>query len=116
MSKFKSFFLTIIFVFASALAAHASSFAGTWVGVGTNNFDVSYDEIIIINVSGSDVYGSYESSQQAGTKWEMKGKITGDGTAEATVFGLGNSVLSFRLKGRKLTYTWQWGKGVLEKQ
>lgn len=115
MFKIKSIFLSIVFLFASSIAVLASPFAGTWTGTGMNNFDVSYSEIIIINVSGSDLWGTYESSQAPGKKWEMRGAVTGDGKAEATVFGLGNALLSFKLKGGKLTYTWEWGKGSLTK-
>ena len=53
--------------------------------------------------------------EEEGEKWEMKGSITGSGKAEATVFGLGNSVLYFTLKGNTLSYTWEWGKGKLTK-
>lgn len=113
MLKFKTFIASISMLILSVTMALASPFAGTWTGTGTNNFDVSYSETIIINVSGSDLWGTYENSQAPGEKWEMKGSITGNGKAQATVFGLGNSVLSFTLKGNKLTYTWEWGKGAL---
>lgn len=115
MSKFRMLVTSIAMVILSAGAAFAGSFAGTWTGTGTNNFDVSYSETIIINTSGSDLWGTYENSQAPGEKWEMKGSITGSGKAQATVFGLGNSVLYFTLKGNSLTYTWEWGKGKLTK-
>lgn len=115
MINFKTLFASIGMVVLSAGLALASPFAGTWTGTGTNNFDVSYAETIIINVSGSDLWGTYENSQAPGEKWEMKGSVTGNGKAQATVFGLGNSVLSFTLKGNTLSYTWEWGKGKLTK-
>lgn len=116
MLRLKTILTAFLFVIIASVQAHASGFGGTWVGVGTNNFGVSYDETIIINVSGSSISGSYENSQQAGTKWDMSGSVTGGGKAQATVFGLDNSVLYFTLMGNKLTYTWEWGSGELMRQ
>ena len=116
MLKLRTLFTSISVVILSATMSLASGFAGTWVGTGKNNFDVSYGETIIMSVSGSSISGSYESSQAAGKKWKISGSITEAGKASVTVFGIGNSVLNMTLKGDTLSYVWEWGTGKLERQ
>jgi hypothetical protein len=112
MFRLKSLFTAVIFVIAGAVQAMAGTFDGTWVGVGTNKFGVSYDETIVINVSGSSVSGTYESTQSDGPV-KISGKVTGSNTITITVFGIGTAELFMTFSGNAMSYTWEWGTGKL---
>lgn len=114
MRVMKSFLLACVLIVSGAAQALAGAFDGTWTGVGTNSFGVSYDETIVLNVSGSSVSGTYESTQSGGPV-RIKGSVTGSNTVTITVFGQGTAELYMTFKGNKMTYTWEWGTGELSR-
>jgi hypothetical protein len=113
-SKFRAVFLSVVFILGGAIQAVAGTFDGTWTGTGTNSFGVSYSETIVINVSGSSINGTYESSQSGGPV-KISGKVTGSNTITITVFGQGTAELFMTFNGNNMSYTWEWGTGKLSR-
>ena len=115
MFKLKSIIAAFMFIVIGVSQSLAGTFDGTWVGVGTNNFGVSYDETIIIQSSGSSISGSYESTQSNGPV-KISGSVTGGNTITITVFGNGTAELFMTFKGDTMSYTWEWGTGELSRK
>jgi len=112
MFRVKTLIGAVFIMVVGAVQALAGSLDGTWVGIGTNKFGVSYDETIVINVTGSSVSGTYESSQPDGPV-KISGTVTGSNTIKITVFGIGTAELFMTFNGNAMSYTWEWGTGKL---